>query len=75
MDFLLFIEQIDRKRALERQAKVYRGMKDFTNYAEIADYIIASLNSFQNLNEGNKKEIKDVIDDYVKVDGRTNSKL
>jgi hypothetical protein len=56
--------KIDRRRARDRQAKVFEEMRDLTDFENTANYILASLNSFQNLTEEEKKEIKDVIEGY-----------
>ena len=58
--------KIDRKRATERQEQVFRSMLPLHDFANISKYVLASLNSFQNLSDTDKSDIKQVIDDYSK---------
>ncbi len=58
--------KIDRRRATERQAKVFAEMWDLKDFDNTAKYIEASLNSFQNLTTEEKGEIASVIDQYRK---------
>lgn len=56
--------KIDRRRATERQAKVFAQMGGLSDFENTAKYIEASLNSFQNLSKEEKADIKAVIDQY-----------
>jgi hypothetical protein len=56
--------KIDRRRAAERQAKVTAALDRLTNFDTIAQYMEASLNSFQNLTAEEKSEITDVIEQH-----------
>lgn len=56
--------KIDRRRATERQAQVFASMVDLHDFKNVANYIEASLTSFQNLSQDDKTEIKAVIDQY-----------
>ncbi len=53
--------KIDRLRASKRQQRVFEKMKDITNFKSAADYLEASLLSFQNLSDEEKKEISSVL--------------
>jgi hypothetical protein len=55
--------KIDRRRATERQTRVFNSMFEFRDFTAIADYMEASLNSFQNLSEDDKKAISEGIKD------------
>jgi len=55
--------KIDRRRATERQIEVYNSITGL-NYADVADYVEASLSAFQNLSQDDKTQIKAVIDQY-----------
>jgi len=57
-------QKIDRRRATERQAKIFDEMRNLTDFDHTAQYIEASLNSFQNLTEDEKKKIISVIGEY-----------
>ena len=57
-------QKIDRKRATERQARVFSEMRDLNDFDNTAKYFQASLNSFQNLTTEEKAEITSVIDEY-----------
>jgi hypothetical protein len=59
--------KIDRRRATERQAKVFQSMQRLNDFADTANYIEASLGSFQNLSQDDKAQIKAVIDQYRQV--------
>jgi hypothetical protein len=56
--------KIDRLRASERQRRVFERMKDIADFEAAAGYLEASLLSFQNLSEEEKKEIAAVIEQY-----------
>ncbi len=56
--------KIDRLRASKRQQRVFEKMKDITNFKSAADYLEASLLSFQNLSDEDKKEIRGVLQQY-----------
>jgi hypothetical protein len=56
--------KIDRLRASERQRRVFEQMKDISDFEAAAGYLEASLLSFQNLSEEEKKEIAAVIEQY-----------
>lgn len=59
--------KIDRRRATERQAKIFAEMRDLSDFNGTAQYIEASLNSFQNLTTEEKTEIIEVINEYRKL--------
>lgn len=61
-------QKIDRRRATERQAKVYAEMGNLSDFENTTKYIRASLPSFQNLTEEDKREIEAVIKDYQDID-------
>lgn len=64
--FLRMLDRkIDRYRASKRQARVFTAMRDITDFDTSADYLSASLLSFQNLSEQEKAEIATVIKDYT----------
>jgi hypothetical protein len=56
--------KIDRLRASERQRRVFEQMKDIADFETSAGYLEASLLSFQNLSEEEKREIATVIEQY-----------
>jgi plasmid maintenance system killer protein len=56
--------QIDRRRATERQKRVFDSMFAIHDFARAADYMEASLLSFQNLSPDDKKQISTTIDQY-----------
>lgn len=60
----VFDRKIDRLRASERQRRVFERMKDITDFAAAANYLEASLLSFQNLSQEEKAEVARVIDQY-----------
>lgn len=53
--------KIDRLRASQREKRVFLRLKDVTNFSQAADYLEASLLSFQNLTVAEKSEASDVI--------------
>jgi hypothetical protein len=55
--------KIDRRRATERQTRVFNSMFEFRDFNATADYMEASLNSFQNLSEDDKRAISEGIKD------------
>lgn len=55
--------KIDRRRATLRQTRVFNSMIVIKDFAGTANYVEASLNSFQNLSEEDKKGINDGIRD------------
>lgn len=59
--------KIDRRRATDRQSKVFDAMFNIHDFNNTANYIEASLPSFQNLSQEDKTQIKDVIDQYKKT--------
>ena len=59
--------KIDRQRATERQTRVFEAVKGLTNFGSAADYIDASLLSFQNLSTEDRTEIANVIQQYREV--------
>lgn len=59
--------KIDRRRATERQEKVFDAMIGIHDFNSTASYIEASLSSFQNLSQEDKAQITGVIDQYRKV--------
>jgi len=61
-------QKIDRRRATERQGRVYEQMADLADFENTARYIKACLPSFQNLTQEEKREIQTVIEDYEKID-------
>lgn len=63
--FLRMLDRkIDRLRASERQQRVFEQMKDIADFNAVAKYLEASLLSFQNLSQEEKKEITEVISEY-----------
>ena len=58
--------KIDRLRATKRQQRVFEQMKDITDFDAVANYLEASLLSFQNLSQEDKKAITEVIQQYRK---------
>lgn len=62
-------QKIDRRRATERQAKVFAAMKDLKDFTNTANYMEASLQSFQNLTQEQKAEITNVISQYRTLSG------
>ncbi len=57
-------QKIDRLRAAERQKRVYESLRDVDDFAGAADYLQASLLSFQNLSQQQKTDISSVVADY-----------
>jgi hypothetical protein len=55
--------KIDRDRATARQTRVFNSMFDIKDFVRAADYVEASLNSFQNLSEDDKRAISEGIKD------------
>lgn len=55
--------KIDRHRATARQTRVFNSMFDIADFVRTADYVEASLNSFQNLSEDDKRAISEGIKD------------
>lgn len=65
--FLRMLDRkIDRHRASRRQQRVFEQMKDITDFEAVANYLEASLLSFQNLSQEEKAEITKVIQQYRK---------
>jgi len=56
--------KIDRLRAAERQERVYAQLRDVTDFESAAQYLEASLLSFQNLSEQQKSDVSSVVADY-----------
>ncbi len=57
-------QKIDRERAIDRQKRVAASMGDLEDFDKTSAYLLASLNSFQNLTTENKAEIVDLIKQY-----------
>jgi hypothetical protein len=63
--FLRMLDRkIDRHRASRRQERVFEAMRDIADFDAVANYLEASLLSFQNLGEQEKAAITDVIQEY-----------
>ena len=63
--FLRMLDRkIDRLRASIRQQRVFEQMKDIADFDAVANYLEASLLSFQNLSEEEKADITEVIQEY-----------
>jgi hypothetical protein len=56
--------KIDRLRATERQTRVFNSMHDLSDFTKTADYVEASLLSFQNLSQDDKAQISSTITQY-----------
>ena len=56
--------KIDRLRAAQREKLVFARLKDIANFEQAADYLTASLLSFQNLTQDEKRDIAAVIQQY-----------
>jgi len=56
--------KIDRLRASQREKRVFSSLKDISNFDAAADYLTASLLSFQNLSQDEKRDIAAVIQQY-----------
>ena len=56
--------KIDRRRATERQTRVFNAMAGMTDFNSTANYMEASLLSFQNLSTDDKKLISAIIEQY-----------
>jgi hypothetical protein len=56
--------KIDRRRATDRQLKVFNAMFGIDDFVSTANYIEASLLSFQNLSQDDKAQVTSVIDQY-----------
>ena len=56
--------KIDRRRATDRQTRVFNAMFAIKDFPNVADYIGASLLSFQNLSAEDKKQIGSLINEY-----------
>lgn len=57
-------QKIDRLRAAERQERVYQQLQNVAAFEPAAQYLEASLLSFQNLSEEQKAAIHEVITEY-----------
>lgn len=65
--FLRMLDRkIDRLRASKRQQRVFEQMKDIADFDAVANYVEASLLSFQNLSQEEKADITEVIQEYRK---------
>jgi hypothetical protein len=63
--FLRMLDRkIDRQRALVRQQQVFEQMKGIADFDKAANYLEASLLSFQNLTQEEKADIAAVITEY-----------
>jgi hypothetical protein len=56
--------KIDRRRATERQTRVYDALADVNDFSKTTDYFEASLLSFQNLSQDDKTQISSTINQY-----------
>lgn len=56
--------KIDRRRATERQTRVFNALVDINDFPKTADYFEASLLSFQNLSQDDKTQISTTINQY-----------
>jgi hypothetical protein len=66
--FLRMLDRkIDRYRAARRQALVTDCMQEITDFHAAADYLAASLLSFQNLTQDEKASITSVVEQYKKT--------
>jgi hypothetical protein len=67
--FLRMLDRkIDRYRASRRQQRVFTAMSSVLDFERSADYLTASLLSFQNLSPEEKAGIAKVIEDYKEVE-------
>jgi hypothetical protein len=57
-------QTIDRKRATDRQERVFQQTQGLSDFENTAMYFQASLNSFQNLTPQEKADINSVIEEY-----------
>lgn len=63
--FLRMLDRkIDRLRARKPQERVFEQMKDIADFDPVANYLEASLLSFQNLGDEDKEAITEVIREY-----------
>ena len=58
-------QKIDRVRAIDRQKRVAASLRGLDDFDKASQYLLASLNSFQNLTKEKKDEIAAVIKDYA----------
>jgi len=66
--FLRMLDRkIDRHRASMRQQRVFTAMASVSDFERSADYLTASLLSFQNLSQDEKAGIAKIIEDYKTV--------
>jgi len=56
--------KIDRRRATKRQIRIFEKLHDIQDFGNMANYIEASLFSFQNLSQEDKTQIKTILDQY-----------
>jgi hypothetical protein len=56
--------KIDRHRATDRQVRVFDAMHGISDFKKVASYIEASLLSFQNLSQDDKKRITETLLEY-----------
>jgi hypothetical protein len=67
--FLQMLDRkIDRYRASRRQRRVFAAMSSVADFDRSADYLTASLLSFQNLTQEEKAGIASIIEQYKAVD-------
>jgi hypothetical protein len=59
--------KIDRRRATDRQQRVFDAVFGIEDFPSVANYFEASLLSFQNLSQDDKTQISSVIDQYRKT--------
>jgi hypothetical protein len=56
--------KIDRRRATQRQTRVFNSMGEINDFPGTADYMYTALFSFQNLSQDDIKQIRDIIQQY-----------
>lgn len=56
--------KIDRRRATARQVRIFDQLHEIRDFNAMANYIEASLFSFQNLSQEDKGQIKTILDQY-----------
>jgi hypothetical protein len=60
--------KIDRFRATQRQERVYEQLHEVSDFEGAAQYLEASLLSFQTLSDEQKSDISSIISDYREID-------
>jgi hypothetical protein len=56
--------KIDRSRATTRQIRIFDQLHEIQDFSGMANYVEASLFSFQNLSQEDKAQIKTILDQY-----------